>query len=195
MAFTKTILALLIVSISILFAPTTHAHATRTGAPPTIQTRLLNMCKPTTNPSLCYKTILPKALESPKFNMYKALEIEVQAAQVQVIKTATTIATLLWKSGSDKNIAGALNDCKEQFKNIADSVTKSVTLVSQRNIVDARNEFSAVFSYFSACRESFEESQITLPIAADGQMVHDLAGNCLDLMKAIEDKGSKGRSA
>ncbi|CAL5184116.1 unnamed protein product [Lathyrus oleraceus] len=183
MSFTKIHLVLLIVSISILFAPTTHAAG--------IQARVLNMCKTTTNPSLCYKTILPKALETPKFNMYKALEIEIQAAQVQVLKTATSIATLLWKSGSDKAIADSLTVCKNQYRNIVEAVTESVSLVSKRNVGDARFKFSAVISYYLACKESFEESQITSPIAADAQTVYDLGGNCLDLMKAIEDKERK----
>ncbi|CAK8531166.1 unnamed protein product [Lathyrus sativus] len=123
--------------------------------------------------------------------MYRALEIEIQATQVQVLKTATSIATLLWKSTSNKDIADSLTICKSQYRNIVEAVTESVSLVSKRNVGEARFKFSAVISYYLACKESFEEGQITSPIAADAQVVHDLSGNCLDLMKAIEDKGRK----
>ncbi|XP_004486562.1 uncharacterized protein [Cicer arietinum] len=181
MDFTKTHAVLLIVTVSLLFAPTSYAARTT-------EARIWNMCKPTTNPVVCYKTILPEATKTQKFNMYKALEVEIQAAQTQVIQTATNIATLIFQSSNNKDVSDALNTCKDQFSNIVDAITESVDLVSKRNVGEARFKFSAVISYYSACKDAFTESNITFPIAADAQAVYDLGGNCLDLMKAIEDK-------
>ena len=182
MAFTKIHLVLLIVSISMIFAPTTFA--TRT-----IQARVWTICKPTTNPLLCYKTILPQAMETPKFNMYKALETEIQAAQTQVVKTAANIATLIFQSSeTNKSVSDALETCKEQYSNIVDAITESISLVSKRDVGEARFKFSAVISYYSACKEAFLESEIDSPIGPDAQAVYDLGGNCLDIMKAIEDR-------
>jgi pectinesterase inhibitor-like protein len=181
MGFTKTHLVLLIVSTTLLFAPTTYAIRTP-------QARVWTICKPTTNPVLCYKTILPRALSSPKFNMYKALEEEIKATQVQVVKTVGHIATAILTS-NDKNIADALAICKDQYGMIVDAVAESVLLVSKRNAGEARFKFSGVISYNSACKDVFVESNNAIaPFAADAQAVVDHASNCLDIMKAIEDR-------
>ncbi|CAI8590429.1 unnamed protein product [Vicia faba] len=114
MAFAKIHLALLIVSISILLAPTTHAlfapitHAVGRGGHLATQTHIFKMCKPTSYPLLCYKTLLPKALVTPRFNIHRALEVEVQAAQTQVIKTVTSIETHLSKPGTSKDTVDCL---------------------------------------------------------------------------------------
>ncbi|GAU47322.1 hypothetical protein TSUD_377960 [Trifolium subterraneum] len=184
MDFTKTHLVLLIVSTALLFAPTTDAIRTP-------QAHVWTICKPTTNPLLCYKTLLPKALSNPKFNMYKAVEVEIQEAQIQVVKTVAKIAGSIFTS-SDKNIADALKICKEQYGNMIDSIIETVTLVSNRNAVEARFKFSAFISYHSSCEQAFIESKnANSPFADDAKVVYDLGANILDILKAIEDRESR----
>ncbi|MCH83547.1 pectinesterase inhibitor [Trifolium medium] len=184
MDFTKTHLVLLIVSTTLLFAPTTYAVRTP-------QARVWTICKPTTNPLLCYKTLLPKALSTPKFNMYKAVDVEIQEAQAQVVKTVAKIANSIFTS-SDKNIANALTICKEQYGNMVDSLIEVITLVSKRNAVEARFKFSAFISYHSSCEQAFVESKNAIPpFADDAKVVYDLGANILDILKAIEDRETR----
>ncbi|KHN14350.1 hypothetical protein glysoja_012388 [Glycine soja] len=140
-------------------------HAAR--APRTIQTRLYSLCKPTTNMDLCYKTILP------------------------VETTSKLITSLLAKPGNSKDLTESLQICKEQYGNILDSIEESKNQVAQRNVIEARFKFSAAISLQVSCNDSFTAG--TSPIVKEAQDVFDLAGNCLDIMKAIEDRESRRR--
>ncbi|KAG4948963.1 hypothetical protein JHK82_042156 [Glycine max] len=186
MAFTFTRILILFVSLSSLILDT---HAAR--APRTIQTRLYSLCKPTTNMDLCYKTILPEVVGLSRFSNYKALEVEILATQKQVETTSKLITSLLAKPGNSKDLTESLQICKEQYGNILDSIEESKNQVAQRNVIEARFKFSAAISLQVSCNDSFTAG--TSPIVKEAQDVFDLAGNCLDIMKAIEDRESRRR--
>ncbi|KAJ1414414.1 Pectinesterase inhibitor domain [Sesbania bispinosa] len=185
MDFTKTLL-ITIFTLSCLLA---HTNAVRTP-----QARVWTICKPTTNPLLCFKTILPQILSAKRFNMYKAVEIEVLAAQKQVQKTAGVINALLAKPGNPKSLNDSLSTCKDQYSNMLDSISETIKVVAQRNAIEARFKFSAVLSYHASCNDDFGAG-VTSPFADDAKLVYDLGGNCLDIMKAIEDRESRRRFA
>ncbi|KAG4946106.1 hypothetical protein AAZX31_15G122700 [Glycine max] len=186
MAFTFTRILILFVSLSSLILDT---HAAR--APRTIQTRLYSLCKPTTNMDLCYKTILPEVVGLSRFSNYKALEVEILATQKQVETTSKLITSLLAKPDNSKDLTESLQICKEQYGNILDSIEESKNQVAQRNVIEARFKFSAAISLQVSCNDSFTAG--TSPIVKEAQDVFDLAGNCLDIMKAIEDRESRRR--
>ncbi|KAK7331254.1 hypothetical protein VNO77_25474 [Canavalia gladiata] len=178
MAFNK--ILILIFSLSYLLVNT---HAARTP-----EARLWNICKPTTNPILCYKTIFPQVINS-SFNIYKALEIEIFATQKQVENTSSLMTTLLAKPGNSKDMIESLQTCKDQYNNILDSIQDALKQVANRNAIEARFKFSAVLSFHSTCNDQFTNGNS--PIANEAQVVYDLGGNCLDIMKAIEDKENR----
>ncbi|KAK7303542.1 hypothetical protein RJT34_14449 [Clitoria ternatea] len=180
MAFLPKTLILIVLSLLL-----TTTHAARTP-----QARVWTICKPTTNPLVCFKTILPQALTG-RFNIYKALEVEIAAAQQQVNKTASSINTLLARPDNSKDMAESLSTCKDQYENIVDAINDTVKQVSTRNVVEARFKFSAVLSYHSTCNDEFGKEKS--PIANDAQGVYDLGGNCLDIMKAIEEREARRR--
>ncbi|XP_020203388.1 uncharacterized protein LOC109788934 [Cajanus cajan] len=178
MAFTRT-LSMIIVFVSLL-----QAQAARTP-----EARVWALCKPATNPLACYKTILPHAVSAKRFNMYNALETEILATQQQVQTTSERISWLLGNPATDKSTKDSLATCQEQYSSIVDSIHEAIALVAKRNVGEARFQFSAVISFQSSCDDEFEGE--TSPIAKESQAVFDLAGNCLDIMKAIEDRESR----
>jgi len=161
-----------------------HAHAVRTP-----QARVWSLCKPTTNPYMCFTTILPHVITLPKFNVYKALEIEIDATRVLVGNTTILINTLLTNPANSKDLNDSLSICSDQFDSMMDAINETITVIAQRNVAEARFKFSAVLSYLSACTDEFTNS----PIVKEGKDVYDLGGNCLDIMKAIEDRESRRR--
>ncbi|XP_061373646.1 uncharacterized protein LOC133315980 [Gastrolobium bilobum] len=181
--FTKTLL--FIASISCILVHTNAVPTTRTP-----QARVWALCKPTTNPVLCYKTILPRAFG--KFNIYKALEVEVIATQNQVKRTSSLIALLLAKQSLSKSLRESLTTCQEQYSNMIDDIDITIKEVARRNVVEARFKFSAVLSYQASCNDEFIDGPS--PIANEAQGVYDLGGNSLDLMKAIEDREARRES-
>ncbi|CAJ1962900.1 unnamed protein product [Sphenostylis stenocarpa] len=163
-----------------------HAHAHTARSP---QARVWSLCKYTTNPVVCYKTIIPYAIGVKKFNYYQALEVEILATRDLVMNTTNLISVLLANPGNSKDLKDSLQTCFEQYDNIKDSIKESLNLVAQRNVIEMRFKFSAVLSYLAACTDEFPNS----PIEKEGQDLFDLGGNCLDIMKAIEDRESRLR--
>lgn len=192
-------LVLVVVSLSwlLLVAPTPTSAAAAAGgkgkAPRTRQASIWAICKNTTNPLLCYKTIIPRV--GLHFNIYNALAAEVSETHRQVLKTSSIINGLLAKPGNSKNLKDLLGICKEQYGNMLDSIVETTTLVTsptkQNNIHEARFKFSAVISYKSACKDEFDTAAVPNPIAKELQETFDLAGNSLDIMASIEDRESR----
>ncbi|MED6222532.1 hypothetical protein PIB30_065319 [Stylosanthes scabra] len=183
----KNTLLLLIVSLSCLIL-NTHAA---TGARPHVSLRkrtpqiaLLNLCKNTTKPSLCAKTILPKMDFTVHFSHYKALEIAIVAAQNQTMKTSDRIATLIVNPSTPKNIVGDLKVCKEQYRNMLDAIKESLTVVAgSKNAVEASYKFSG----FMASRATCEDGKVS-PIESDVKLSYDLGSVVLDIMAAIKER-------
>ncbi|XP_061373648.1 uncharacterized protein LOC133315981 [Gastrolobium bilobum] len=179
--FTKTLL--FIASLSCILVHTNAVPAT--GTP---QAWVWALCKSTTNPVICYQTILPQV--SGEFNIYKALVAEILATQNQVKRTSSLIAALLAKQGISNSLSESLNTCQEQYSNMLDAIDDTIKEVARRNVVEARFKFSAVLSYQASCNDEFIDGPS--PIANEAQGVYVLGGNSLDLMKVIEDReGSK----
>ncbi|XP_027338249.1 uncharacterized protein LOC113852208 [Abrus precatorius] len=178
MAFNKTLI--LFVSISCLLL---HTHAAGMRSP---QARVWTICKPTSVPLLCYKTILPKVQSLLRFNMYKALEAEVLLTQQQAQKALSLINTLLAKPGNPKGLTDSLQICQDQYGNILDAVAETIKLVEKRDVSESRFKFSAVISYYSSCNDDF--NNIPAEFVAESKTVFDLGSNCLDIMKAIDDR-------
>lgn len=187
MASTKTLTLLTLLIATTLLAPPTDA---KPHAPRTPQARVWSICKPATNPVLCYKTILPIVLTG-KFNIYKTLEIEIAATKLQVDKTAAAINSLIATPGVSKSMADSLSVCKEQYDNMIDSIAETVALVAKRDVSEAKYKFSAVISYHQACNDQFDAG--TSPITNDAQGVFDLGSNSLDIMHAIEVREMRRR--
>ncbi|KAK7412803.1 hypothetical protein VNO78_04439 [Psophocarpus tetragonolobus] len=150
--------------------------------------RVYAICKGTTSPGVCYRTILPEVAGLAQFNIYKALEVEVVATQKEVQKTYDQILSLLGQAGNSKDTNDTLSDCKEQFEDMFDSIDDSIKLVAKRDAGEARFKFSAVLSYLASCTDDFTAPS---PIAAQENIISDLGGNCLDIMKAIEDRDTR----
>lgn len=110
---------------------------------------------------------------------------------MQVETTSKLITSLLAKPDNSKDLTESLQICKEQYGNILDSIEESKNQVAQRNVIEARFKFSAAISLQVSCNDSFTAG--TSPIVKEAQDVFDLAGNCLDIMKAIEDRESRRR--
>lgn len=110
---------------------------------------------------------------------------------MQVEKTSKLISVLLARPGNSKDLGDSLQICKEQYGNIMDSMAEAKSQVAQRNVIEARFKFSSVVSYYESCNDSFTKG--TSPIVEEAQGVYDLAGNCLDIMKAIQDRESRRR--
>ncbi|ESW19501.1 hypothetical protein PHAVU_006G130500 [Phaseolus vulgaris] len=181
MAFTLINTLCLFVSFSgLLF----HTHAIRTP-----QARVWALCKPTTNPVVCFKTILPHVITAKKFNAYTALEIEIIITRELVVNTTNLITTLLANPSNSKSLNDSLEICSDQYDNMLDSIKDAMSQVALRNAGEARFKFSAVLSYLSACTDEFDNS----PIVKEGKELYDIGGNCLDIMKAIEDRESRLR--
>ncbi|KAG2395516.1 hypothetical protein LR48_Vigan09g184600 [Vigna angularis] len=161
-----------------------RAHAARTP-----QARVWSLCKPTTNPVVCFTTILPHVITLRKFNAYTALEIEIETTRELVVNTTSLVNRLLTNPTNSKDLNDSLQICSEQFDNMMDSIKETMTVVALRNAAEARFKFSAVLSYLSACTDEFNNS----PIVKEGKDLYDLGGNCLDIMKAIEDRESRRR--
>lgn len=199
MTLTKTYLVvLLIVTISMLFESTTNAIgiAIATKKPIRVRTpqaRVWSMCKKLEDPSragICFKTILPKALTTPKFNIYKALEVETQAASVQINKTLAIITSLIPKYANNADVSGSLDCCKQQYEMMPDSITNAVAALAVRNAQEVNAQFSGILSYHTSCVDTFAESNDypVAPFAADAKIVSDLATNCLDIAAAIMNR-------
>jgi pectinesterase inhibitor-like protein len=196
MAFTKThLIVLLIVTISMLFASTTNAIgiAIATKKPIGVRTPqacVWSICKKVTEPSLCFKTILPKALTTPKFNIYKALEVEIQAASVQINKTIPIISSFMPKYADNPDVSSSLRICKEQYEMMPDSITNAVAALAVHNAKEAQFQFGSISLSHRYCAEAFAESDKyrDIPFAADAKLVNDLATNCGDIANAIWDR-------
>lgn len=114
-----------------------------------------------------------------------------EPGELQVEKTSKLISVLLARPGNSKDLGDSLQICKEQYGNIMDSMAEAKNQVAQRNVIEARFKFSSVVSYYESCNDSFTKG--TSPIVEEAQGVYDLAGNCLDIMKAIQDRESRRR--
>ena len=68
-----------------------------------------------------------------------------------------------------------------------DSIQTSLNYVSRRDVIEAKYKFSSVLSYHASCNDAFGKGEVS-PIANDAKLVYDLGGNCLDIMKEIEDR-------
>lgn len=189
MDFNKTFL--LIVSLSCLLL---HTHAAAVAAPVVApsgrrvrspQAMVMNLCKSTTNRTLCIRTILP-AMKGTSSDPYKALEAEMNATRNQVAVTRGLIDTLLAKPNNPKSLADSLSICKDQYGNMPDSIKDAIDVVSKRTVTESKYKFSAVLSYYNTCNDGFGKE--VSPIAKEAIVVYQLAGNCLDIIKAIEDR-------
>ncbi|MED6119432.1 hypothetical protein PIB30_011797 [Stylosanthes scabra] len=196
----KNTLLLLILSLSCLILHTNAAAATATGARPhvsllrkrTPQIALLNLCKGTTKPSLCVKTILPNMDFSVHFRHHKALEIAIIAAQNQTMKTSDLIASLILNPSTPKNVVDDLKVCKEQFKNMLDAVKESLTEVAEsKNAVEASYKFSGFMASRATCEDGFSSTGKVSPIDGDVKLSYDLGSVVLDIMAAIKERSLK----
>ncbi|TKY72356.1 pectinesterase protein [Spatholobus suberectus] len=183
MAFIKT--HLLFVSLSCLLL---HTYAASARTP---QARVWTICKSTSNRNLCYKTILPMAVGSARFNVYKALKTEILATQKQVQATLNVIASLLTKPGNSNNTSDSLRICQDQYGNILDSIDQTIKQLVQRNVVEAQYKFSGVLPFCSTCNDEFKG--LTSPIAKEAKDVYDLGSNCVDILAAIVDREKRRR--
>jgi len=193
MTFTKThLVVFLIVIISMLFAPTTNAIATKkANGIRTPEARVRRMCKTLKNPMMCYDTILPKAESTPKFNIYKALEVETQETSIRINKTIK-IMDLRMTPSTIKYIPNnffphsednSLPLCRELYGKMLKSITAAVASVAKRNAVEARTQLLEALSYHFACDKSYGD-QVSV-FYQDALKSGDLASNSLGLAEAI----------
>lgn len=145
---------------------------------------VVDFCKGTENQTLCAETIAPYFQGS--FDPIKALETEVEATLIQTLKVADIIAKSLDDPNTNKNIRGALDICKSQYKSIVSTLKEAAELLNQQNVVDAYYKFSSVISDQSTCEDAFVESPgVTIPFPDDSLTVYQLGGNCLTIMDEI----------
>ncbi|KAL1358834.1 hypothetical protein HN51_004071 [Arachis hypogaea] len=184
----RKILLCFIVSLSCLTLHTDAAQASllRKRTP---QVALLNLCKSSTKPSLCVKTILPKIDVRVPFNHYKALEIAILAAKNHTIKTSEHISTLILNPTTPKNIAGDLDLCKELYVNMLDSLETSLSVVKSGNAVEASYKFNGYTASRATCEDGF--SGKISPIESDLKLSFDLGSVVLDIMAAIKERALK----
>lgn len=181
--FTKTLI--LVVSLSSLLLHNTNAIP----LPQFLETRISKLCKGVTDPTLCFKTILPHI--NGRFNPYKALEAEILATKTQAQKTAAIIDSSLANPTTSKAVKDSLVVCKDQYSSVLDAIDKAYNQVGLRNVIEARFKFSGAISYHQTCNEEFVEGKTPSPFAKDADAVFNLGGNVLDIMKGIEDRENR----
>lgn len=163
-------------------------------APRTPQARVWAICKNSSYPLLCYKTIFPRV--GPAFTLKNALLAEVSETQRHVTQTVGLIAGLLAKPGNSKDLNDCLSICKEQYETMLDDTSATITIITQAHVIDeiydVQNKLSAVMSYNSACSLGFEETvNLVNPIAKEMKDTDELAANSRDILVAIANRESR----
>jgi len=151
----------------------------------TPQASVWSICKKVHEPSICFKTILPTALTTPKFNIYKALDVEIQAASVQINKTISIITSLMHKYPDKPGLSPALRGCKDLYEMMPDSINNAIASLAEHAAKEAQFQFGSIASYHLSCTIGFEEMETVVPFPADAKLVWDLAANCGDIANAI----------
>ncbi|GAU50055.1 hypothetical protein TSUD_408510 [Trifolium subterraneum] len=146
---------------------------------------LLDLCKKTTNPTLCENSIQPHFFK-PHLDPSEALTIEVEATLNQTEKTMVVINGLYKKVDLSKSLKDSLDICKEQYGSILDAIKQTKDAIATRNWVEARAKFGAVISSQQACSDSFEGIQQEFTFAGDSKTIFDLGGNCLDIIVDLQ---------
>ncbi|OIV91906.1 hypothetical protein TanjilG_17898 [Lupinus angustifolius] len=184
MSFTKNIVLIVSISSLLLLHSTNAIHL-----PVAVETGVTKLCKGTTDPILCVKTILPQM--HGNFNAYTALEAEILAAKDQVLKASTVIDSLLKNPTTPKGLKDSLAVCQNQYGVMVDSVNEAIAAVSKRDAWSANLKFSAVFSYRQTCDEAFDPEVPPTNLSNVEATLKLVAGNVLDISKGLEDKESE----
>ena len=179
-----------------LFAPTTNAIPTKkANGIRTPEDHVRRMCKTLKNPTMCYDTILPKALSTPRFNIYTALEVETQETSIRINKTIKImdlrmtpstikfIPNKMFSHTEDNN----LPLCRELYGKMLKSITAAVASVAKRNAVEARTQLLEALSYHSACDKAYRD-EVSI-FYQDALKSGDLVSNSVGLAETIINRG------
>ncbi|KAL2341512.1 hypothetical protein Fmac_009452 [Flemingia macrophylla] len=141
------------------------------------------LCKTTTNPNLCVQT-LTSHLKGPMDEL-QALSVEVDATLESAKKTLGDITSLFTKPETPKSMKNSLDICKDQYKSMLDAIAETKAAISKKDVVTAKFKFSAVISFQSACKDSFDARE-KIPFSQDSDTVYQLGGNSLDIIADYE---------
>ncbi|KAE9591578.1 hypothetical protein Lal_00038939 [Lupinus albus] len=181
MYFTKNIFLIISIS-SFLLLHTTNAIR----LPIPLEIGVTKLCSGTTDPTLCFKTILPQMHGG--FNRYKALQIEIIAAKNQALKAVAIIDELIKSPSSSQGMKDSLAVCQNQYGNIIDSINEAITTAQQRDAGMTNLKFSAVFSYRSTCEDEFPPEIPPPNLANAAEALKVIGANVLDISKGLENR-------
>ena len=150
-----------------------------------LRSDLLELCKKTTNPTLCEETIQPHVLKGA-IDPLKALQVEVDATLNKTKQAIGAIGELLAKNDISKSLKDSLDICKDQYNSIVDAIKETNEAIAKHDIGTAKFKFSAVLSYQGSCKDAFEGLENEFSFAPDSDSVYQLGGNCLDIIADME---------
>ncbi|QCD77346.1 pectinesterase inhibitor-like [Vigna unguiculata] len=141
------------------------------------------LCKKTTDPALCSKTIQSHSTENT-VEPIKALDVEVEATLAEAKNALIKIQSLEAKGGASKSTKDSLNVCEDQYSSMLDAIAETKKAIAKNDVITAKFKFSAVISYQSACQDTFKSDK--LPFNEDSDAVYKLGGIALDIIADIE---------
>ncbi|KAL5097856.1 hypothetical protein RYX36_002183 [Vicia faba] len=140
------------------------------------------ICMHTEYPDICLATINP--LLTQNFDMINVLEAAIKACSIQI---KLTIAKVAKHAARNPEVANAVFECKDQYKNAMDNLQKAMDALPARDLGTVTVMLSTVMADVSTCESAFEdlkESPHHEQSKADG-LVSITVSNCLSIASLI----------
>lgn len=140
------------------------------------------ICMHTEYPDICLATINP--LLTQNFDMINVLEAAIKACSIQI---KLTIAKVAKHAARNPEVANAVFECKDQYKNAMDNLQKAMDALPARDLGTVTVMLSTVMADVSTCESAFEDMKQSPnheQSKADG-LVSITVSNCLSIASLI----------
>ncbi|CAL5184279.1 unnamed protein product [Lathyrus oleraceus] len=140
------------------------------------------ICMHTEYPDICLATINP--LLTQNFDMINVLEAAIKACSIQI---KLTIAKVAKHAARNPEVANAVFECRDQYKNAMDNLQKAMDALPVRDLGTVTVMLSTVMADVSTCESAFEDlkqSPHNEQSKSDG-LVSITVSNCLSIASLI----------